>query len=118
MCYLRSQSQLSKDGGTATKRVGVAATPKCKENAYWKKKKREDFGDFDHEFFYQHALFVGHNVTCTLYDTIKEKRGSGDLPLEKFLQMCFRQRWECPFASLYRDVRRALWSSGCTVQFI
>ena len=50
---------------------GLAATPKCKENAYWKNKEREEFGGFDHKFFHHHALFVGYIITNTLYNTIK-----------------------------------------------
>ena len=62
--------------------MGVAATPKCKENAYWKNKEREEFGGFVHEFFYHHALFVGYNVTNTLYKG--RKRG-----LRAYLQKIF-----------------------------
>ena len=53
----------------------MAATPKYKESAYWKNKKRDEFGYFDHEFFYNHALFVGCNVTNTLYNTITAGKG-------------------------------------------
>ena len=69
----------------------MTATPKCKESAYWKNKEKEEFGDFDHEFFYHHDLFI------------------------KFLQMYFRQCW--PFASLYRGATRTLWLRDRTVQF-
>ena len=55
--------------------MGVEATPKCKENAYWKNKEREEFGGFDQEFFYHHAFFVAWNVTNTLYNTIKAGEG-------------------------------------------
>ena len=77
----------------------MAATPKCKENAYWKNKEREELGGFDHEFFYHHALFVGYNVTNALYSSIKEW-GSGGLPPEKLLQMYFRQHWKMPLRKL------------------
>ena len=53
----------------------MAATLKCKESAYWKNKEREEFGVFDHEVFYRHALFVGYNVTNTLCNAIKAGKG-------------------------------------------
>ena len=56
---------------SAIRWMGVAATPKCKENAYWTNKEREKSGGFDHEFSHHHALFASHNVTNTLYNIIK-----------------------------------------------
>ena len=45
----------------------------------------EEFGGFDHEFFYHHALFVGYNVTNTIYNTIKAgKRVWGLAPKKSF----------------------------------
>ena len=38
------EASFQRMGGGATKRVGVAAIPKFKENAYWKNNEREDFG--------------------------------------------------------------------------
>ena len=55
--------------------MGVAVTPKCKDSVYWKNKAREEFGGFDHEVFYHHTLFVGYNITNTLYNTIKAGKG-------------------------------------------
>ena len=75
-------------GGGATRWMGVASTPKCKENAYSKSKEREEFGRFDHEFCYQHALVVGSNVTNTVYNTIKARNrsaGKGRKTLPKTL---------------------------------
>ena len=74
-----------KGWGGATSWMGVAATPKCKENAYWKNKEREELGGFDHEFFYHHALFVGYNVTNALYNTIKEGMGVWGLAPRKII---------------------------------
>ena len=64
------EASFQRMGGGATRRISVTATSKCKENAYWKNKEREESGSFDHEFFCHHALFVGYNVTNTLYNTI------------------------------------------------
>ena len=36
---------------------------------------RKAFRGFDHKFFYNHALFVGYNVTNTLYTTIETGKG-------------------------------------------
>ena len=53
----------------------MTAIPKCKESAYWKHKEGKKLGGFDHEFFHHHALYVGYNVTNTLYTTIKAGKG-------------------------------------------
>ena len=55
-----SRSLLSLDvgGGHRKNRIGVAATPKCKESSYWKHKGKVEFGGLDHEFFYHHAFYV------------------------------------------------------------
>ena len=83
--YSQPGNQLSKDGGGATRWMGVVATPKYKENVYWKSKEREEFGGFDHEFFYHNALFVGYNVTNILYKTIKAGKGVWGLaPIKDF----------------------------------
>ena len=37
------EASFQRMGGGATRRMGLAATPKCKENAYWKNKEREEF---------------------------------------------------------------------------
>ena len=63
----------------------MAATPKCKESAYWKNKEREEFGGFDHEFFYHHAFFVSYYVTNTLYKTTKAEKGVWGVPPQKVL---------------------------------
>ena len=52
--------------GGAPRQLGVAATAKCKESAHWKNKEREEFGGFDHEYFYHHTLLAGYNVPSTL----------------------------------------------------
>ena len=64
-------------------RMGVAATPKSNESAFWKDKEREEFGGFNKEFLYHHALFIGHNITNTFYTTIKAVKESRALPPEK-----------------------------------
>ena len=81
-------------------------TPKYKENASWKSKEREEFGGFDHEFFYHNALFVGYNVTNTLYKTIKAGKGVWSLPPETILQMYFRQRWKMPLHKLIQGCQK------------
>ena len=43
---------------------------------------RKVFGGFDHEVFYHNALFIGYNVTNTIYNTTKAGRRSGGLPQE------------------------------------
>ena len=53
----------------------MTAAPKCKESAYRKYKEREEFGCFDHKFFYHHALYVGYNVKNVLCNTMKQKGG-------------------------------------------
>ena len=78
-------------------RMVVAATHKCKENAVWKDKEREEFGGFDDEFFYYHALYVGYNVPNTLYTTIKTVQGNAP--------------WQASRIP-YRDVTRTLWLGG------
>ena len=65
----QSESQPSNDRGQQC-RMGARATPKCKESAYWKQKEREEFGGYDHEISYHHALSVGHNATNAFLNTI------------------------------------------------
>ena len=104
--------------GEATRRMDVAATPKCKESAYGKNKERDEFWGFDDEFFYRHALFLGYDETYTLCNTIKEGKGVWGLASRKLFYKCTSDNaGKCPFVSLYRDVRRTLWLRGCTVQF-
>ena len=93
---MQAQSQFSKDGGGQPGQMDVAATPKCKEGAYWKHKEREKFIGFDHEIFYHHAFYVGYNVTNIIYNIIKAGKGFGGLPQEKLLQMHFLQRRKIP----------------------
>ena len=80
--------------------MGVAATPKCKESAYWKNKESEEFGGFDYEFFYQHARFIDYNVTNTLHNNIEAGKGIWEPDPRKFLQMFFPQRWKIPLTKL------------------
>ena len=70
-----------------------------KKVLFWKDKESTS-GGFDHEFHYHHALYVGYNVTNTLYATIKAVKGVWGLPPENVLEMHFLQRCKCPFASL------------------
>ena len=53
----------------------MATIPKCKEDAYRKHKEREEVWAFDYQFFYQHALYVGYNVTNALYNRMKKGKG-------------------------------------------
>ena len=65
--------------------------PRSKGSAYWKDEEKEEFGDFNYEFFYHHALYVGYNVTNTLYTTLKAGKGVRGLAPR---QINFVQRWE------------------------
>ena len=65
----QSRDQLLKDG-EATRWMGVVATPICGEYLLEEQGKGGIWG-FDYESFYHHTLFVGYNVTNTLYDIRK-----------------------------------------------
>ena len=67
----------------------MAAIPKSKEGACWKNMEAKEFGGFDHKFFNHHALFIGYNVTNTLYNTIEAGMGVWGLAPEKSLQLHF-----------------------------
>ena len=106
-------------GGGQPGQMGVAVTPKFKESAFWKDNEREEFGSFDHEVFYHHALYVGYNVTNTLYATIQAVKGVWGLVPRKMFTNAFPSTLEnAPSQASwneYRDVTRALWLRGCKV---
>ena len=52
--------------------MGVAATPKFKEGAYWTVRERKDFGGSDRKCFDDHAFYVSYNVTNTIYSAKME----------------------------------------------
>ena len=66
----------------------MTAIPKSKEGACWENMETEE-GCFDHKFFYHHTLFIGYNVTNTLYNTIEAGMGVWGLAPEKSLQLYF-----------------------------
>ena len=51
--------------------LGVAGTPKFKENARFIHKEREELDISDKTFFNHHALYVGSDETNACYSTIK-----------------------------------------------
>ena len=55
--------------------MGMTATPECKESAYWKHKEREEFGGFDYQFFYRHAIDVCYDVTNALFNVTEAGMG-------------------------------------------
>ena len=67
----------------------MSATPKCKESAFLKHKERDEFGHFDHEFVYHHALYVGYIVTNIIYNTIKAGKGVWGLAPRKIFTNVF-----------------------------
>ena len=54
----------------------MVATPVCRQ--------MEDFGGLNHEFFYRQAIYIGHQVTSDLYNTIEVGKESGGLLTEMF----------------------------------
>ena len=59
--------------------MGVAATPKCKMDAYWMHSERKKLGGFDQKHFDHHAFYVGYNVTNVFYSAIKATKGVWEL---------------------------------------
>ena len=55
----QSRNQLSKEPG----QMRVAATPNCKEGAYWTHRERKEFGGSDQKRFDKHAFYFGYYVT-------------------------------------------------------
>ena len=55
--------------------MGVAATPKCKEGAYWTHRVTTELWDADQKGFDHHAFHVGYNATNIFYSTIKVAKG-------------------------------------------
>ena len=49
-------------------RMGVAATPKCKEGAYWIHKEGKGFEGSYQKFFDHYAFYIGCNVTNVFYN--------------------------------------------------
>ena len=88
--------------------MGVAVTPKCKESAYWMNKEREEFRGFNHEFSFHHALYVGYNVTNTLFNTIKIGKGVWGLAPENFTNV-LPSMLENPSLQASWIVTRTLW---------
>ena len=81
LCPMLSQSQLSKDSGQTG--MGEAATPKCKEAAYWTNRGRNKVGASDQKFSDHHPFYFSYNATSVFYSAIKvEKRAWGAFPLK------------------------------------
>ena len=54
--------------------------PNVKKVFIGRTSKERSLEGFDHYFFHRHALFVGCNVTNTLYNTIKAENGVWGVP--------------------------------------
>ena len=50
--------------------MGVTATPKSKDGAYWTHSERKKFEGFDH-----HAFYVGYDLTNVVYSAMKTAKG-------------------------------------------
>ena len=71
MLFVKSHSQLSKDGEQLGQ-MGMAATPTFKEGAHWTVRERKKFGGSDQKCFDDHAFYVSYNVTNASYSAKME----------------------------------------------
>jgi len=55
--------------------MGMVATPKCKEGAYWAHRERKKFGGSDQKCFDYLVFYVGYNVSNVFYGAIKAAKG-------------------------------------------
>ena len=87
----------------------MAGTPKYTANAFCKKMERGEFGGFDHEFFYNHAILLGCNVRNTLYSTIKTGKRVGGLAPRKIF---------CKYTNHLQKIATYTFSAvGCFLSF-
>ena len=69
------EPSFQKTWGGQPGRMGVAATPKYTEGAYWTRRKKREFGGSDLICFDNHALYVGYNNSNVFYIAIKAAQG-------------------------------------------
>ena len=94
-------------GWEATRRMGVAATPKCKENAYWKNKERAG-GVWELRSRILLSPRPFRWLQCNHYPIqhYKFRTGVWGLPPEKCLEMYFQRCWKMPFCKLIQGCQK------------
>ena len=77
-------------------RMGVVATPKYKEVAYWTHKEKEELEGSDEKCFDHHAIYIGYNVESAFYSARKVGKRVLRLTPRTFLQLHSMQNWNMP----------------------
>ena len=69
--------------------MGVVATPKSKDEAYWAHRERKEFEGSVQKCFDHHAFYVSYNLTSAFYNAMKEAQGYGGIPQKKITTITF-----------------------------
>ena len=80
--------------------MGVAATPKFNEGAYWMDRERKEFGDSEQKFSDHHAFYVGYNITCLLLSHKCRTGVWGHAPRKNVHKSIPCNTGECPFVNI------------------
>ena len=82
--HLETVAKLAIKGREQPGQMGVTATPRYKEGAYWTYKEKKECGSFDQNCFDHYAFYVGHIVTHVFYNATKASKGVWELAPGKF----------------------------------